>query len=113
YVVLFFGGSWPSKRPELAAAAVEHLARRGVDAELFFVDSVPHDRVPTYINAANAVLLTSVTEGSPNIVKEALACEVAVVSVDVGDVSERLAGIDGCFIAKADPAALGDCLFAA
>jgi glycosyltransferase involved in cell wall biosynthesis len=49
------------------------------------------------------VLLTSLHEGSPNVVKEALACDVPVVSVDVGDVRERLEGIDGCYLASPDP----------
>src|SRR4030095_2056880 len=47
----------------------------------------------------DVVLLTSLHEGSPNIVKEALACNRAVVSVDVGDVRERIEGIEGCYLA--------------
>jgi glycosyltransferase involved in cell wall biosynthesis len=77
-----------------------------VPAELHELKGVPHDRVPEWINASSAVILTSLAEGSPNIVKEALACDVAVVSVDVGDVAERIAGIEGCSLAPADPAAL-------
>ncbi len=93
----------PEKRFALAQAAVEHVNRGGVDVELHALDRVAHENVPIHINAAGAVLLTSTHEGSPNVVKEALACNVAVVSVDVGDVRERITGIEGCFIAEATP----------
>ena len=43
-------------------------------------------------------------------VKEALACDVPVVSVSVGDVAERIAGIDGCHLADATPDTLADAL---
>jgi teichuronic acid biosynthesis glycosyltransferase TuaC len=87
----------------LAEAAVRRLAEDGLDVELRSLDGVPHDEVPTWFNAADAVVLTSVREGSPNVVKEALACNVPVVSLDVGDVRERLDGIEGCFLADATP----------
>jgi glycosyltransferase involved in cell wall biosynthesis len=89
----------PEKRFALATAAVARLNRSAAHIELHALERVPHDDVPLWVNAASAVLLTSVDEGSPNAVKEALACNVPVVSVDVGDVRERIAGIDGCFIA--------------
>jgi teichuronic acid biosynthesis glycosyltransferase TuaC len=92
----------PEKRYALAAAAVGRLD--GV--ELQTLGGVRHDDVPLWINAADAVLLTSLYEGSPNVVKEALACNVPLVSVDVGDVRERIEGVDGCFIAPAEPEAL-------
>jgi glycosyltransferase involved in cell wall biosynthesis len=100
------------KRFPLAEAAVEELRRRGGDVALHALAGVPHDEVPTWINAADAVLLTSTHEGSPNAVKEALACDVPVVSVDVGDVRSLLEGIDGCVVAPAEPAALADGLAA-
>lgn len=90
------------KRYWLAQAAVDVLKRSGTPVELHPFEGVPHADVPYWLNAADVVVLTSTHEGSPNVVKEALACNVAVVSVDVGDVRERLAGIDGCFLA--DPA---------
>jgi glycosyltransferase involved in cell wall biosynthesis len=92
----------PEKRHALAAAAVGRLT--GVALQT--LGGVRHDDVPLWINAADAVLLTSLYEGSPNVVKEALACNVPIVAVDVGDVRERIEGVGGCFIAAAEPDAL-------
>jgi teichuronic acid biosynthesis glycosyltransferase TuaC len=89
------------KRPQLARAAVEELNRRGIQTELHLLRGVRHEQVPLWLNASDALLLTSLHEGSPNIVKEALACRVPVVSVDVGDVRERIVKIEGCYIAEA------------
>ena len=91
------------KRFPLAKAAVRLLEQSGLDVELHTLDAVPHDQVPVWLNAAHAMVLTSVREGSPNVVKEALACNVPIVSVDAGDVRERLARIEGCFIADPTP----------
>jgi glycosyltransferase involved in cell wall biosynthesis len=52
--------------------------------------------MPDYMNACDAMVFTSRQEGSPNVVKEALACDLPVVSVEVGDVAVRLAGVEGC-----------------
>lgn len=54
--------------------------------ELHWLSGVPHEQMPEYMNAADVVLVTSKHEGSPNSVREALACNVPVVSTDVGDV---------------------------
>jgi glycosyltransferase involved in cell wall biosynthesis len=55
------------------------------------------------MNAADCLLVTSRTEGSPTIIKEALACNLPVVSVDVGDAAERLRGVSPSYIVKSDP----------
>ena len=94
----------PEKNYPLAAKAVERLREQGLVVELHALTGLPKSHVPTWLNAADALVLTSTHEGSPNAVKEALACNLPVVAVEVGDVQERLAGIDGCYLADATPA---------
>ena len=96
------------KRYDLAQAAVARLDPAFGPCELHSLDGIPHEEVPTWLNAAEVVLLTSSREGSPNAIKEALSCNVPVVSVDVGDVRERIEGVAGCFIAAATPADLAE-----
>jgi glycosyltransferase involved in cell wall biosynthesis len=92
----------PVKRPALARAAVETLRAGALRCNLHYLQGVSHAEVPRWLNGSDVLLLTSRHEGSPNIVKEALACNIPVVSVDVGDVRDRLEGIPGCFLAEAD-----------
>jgi glycosyltransferase involved in cell wall biosynthesis len=103
-------GGDPRKRLPLALAAVELVSRAGIPVEVHQLRNVPHSAVPIWLNASDVVLLTSLHEGSPNIVKEALSCNVPVVSVDVGDVAERLTGIDGCHVVSANPSDLAAAL---
>lgn len=108
--LILFGGrpETARKRMPLARAAVDRV-KSEFDAELVLMNKVPHEQMPLYHNACDVVLLTSVHEGSPNIVKEALACNVPVVSVDVGDVRERLDGVEGCVVVAEDtPEAIAD-----
>jgi glycosyltransferase involved in cell wall biosynthesis len=96
----------PVKRPWLAKAAVEQSNRLGCPAEIHFVSAVPSAEMPLWLNASDVLLLTSVHEGSPTVVKEALACDLPVVSVDVGDVAERIENMENCHLAAAEPEAL-------
>jgi len=96
----------PVKRPWLAEAAVAQMSRSGRPPELHYLSSIPNEQVPVWLNASDALLLTSMHEGSPTVVKEALACGLPVVSVDVGDVAERIEGIEGCHLASPEPAEL-------
>jgi len=52
------------------------------------------------MNAVDAALVTSKSEGSPQFTKEVMACGTPIVSVDVGDVAEQVEGLDGCYISK-------------
>ncbi|RDI69720.1 glycosyltransferase family 4 protein [Halopelagius longus] len=86
-----------------AKRVVERAERRlGEDIELQTISGVPHERMPTYVNAADALLLTSKWEGSPNSVREALACNRPVVTTDVGDIAEYAADIPGAVVSDDD-----------
>ncbi len=89
----------PIKRHHLAKEAVGILQKQ-FDVSLVTISDVSHGLVPLYMNACDALVVTSAHEGSPMVVKEALACNLPVVSVDVGDVHQRIAEIEGCLLCK-------------
>jgi teichuronic acid biosynthesis glycosyltransferase TuaC len=100
--VLFVGRPEQArKRYDLARAAVDLLNER-LPTRLVVAWRVQHAQVPVYMNACDALVFTSMQEGSPNVVKEALACNLPVVSVQVGDVAERLKGVEGCELCPDD-----------
>jgi glycosyltransferase involved in cell wall biosynthesis len=82
------------KDPELAKASVALLD--GV--ELIELKGYNRQQVNTIMCACNCLLMTSRTEGSPQVIKEAMACGCPIVSVDVGDVAERTEGVEGCYV---------------
>ncbi len=101
------------KRYELASRAVEILRERSPamrDVELIALNNVPHEDVPVYMNASEVVLLTSAFEASPVVIREALACNVPVLSTDVGDARVMLEGVAGCGIVPPDPERIADAL---
>lgn len=64
---------------------------------------VEHDQVAGYLNTADVLVLTSFMEGSPNVIKEAMACNCPIVATQVGDVSWVLGQTRGCYIASFQP----------
>lgn len=111
-IVLFHSG----RRPRLKGAHIIQPAVRAAEqmmGPIRLMDlngDVPCDLVPYWINAADCVALASVSEGSPNIVKEALACNVPVVATDVGDVVERLQDVEPSRVVRRDVAEFEEAL---
>lgn len=111
YVIWCSNPSRPEKNYALAQEAIKRVnesfeLERDKNSEELIVNSVElipvfdktPDEVCTYMNAADCLLLTSDSEGSPNVIKEAMACNCPIVTTNVGDVEERLHDLEGCFV---------------
>jgi teichuronic acid biosynthesis glycosyltransferase TuaC len=89
--------SRPEKRHDRALALAE-----AVGVELLTLGGVEPERVPLWVNAANAVLVPSEREGFGLAVLEALACDVPVLATPVGVHREALERVDGALCAPFD-----------
>ncbi len=96
---VLFAGAFDNtvKNAPLAKAAVAFLP----EVELLELRGYSRNQVAVLMQAVDALLVTSFSEGSPQVIKEALACGCPIVSVDVGDVAERVTNVDGCYIDNA------------
>lgn len=96
YIV--FAGAFDNevKNAPLAKEAISKLE----NVKLIELKGFSRENVANVFYASDALLMTSFTEGSPQVVKEAMACGCPIVSVDVGDVADLINGIDGCYISE-------------
>lgn len=97
------------KDPQLAMDAIarlNELRNEGVNelknevVLLELTGGYTKEEMVNLMNAVDAAIVTSKSEGSPQFTKEVMACGCPIVSVDVGDVAEQVEGLDGCYIAK-------------
>jgi glycosyltransferase involved in cell wall biosynthesis len=105
----------PERAPKgfaLACAAMEIVARRYPAATIRVVTGEPPESMPLHYNASDLLLFTSAYEGSPNTIKEALACDLPIVAVPSGDVEERLARARGCHIVARSPEEIANAILA-
>jgi teichuronic acid biosynthesis glycosyltransferase TuaC len=110
-IVIFVGDpGLRVKRFALAQDAVERVCLEGQPVQLISVYGRTQDDVALFMNAADALVLTSYSEGSPTVVKEAMACDLPVVSVDVGDVREQLDGVRPSYVCEPNAGSLADAL---
>jgi len=92
----------PVKRFPLAKAIAGEMSRQNPAIELLVVYKEPQARLPLFMTASDALVFTSYQEGSPNVVKQAMACNLPIVSTDVGDVREIIGNTEGCYICNPD-----------
>ena len=102
-IVMFAGrAESPEKRLWLAREAVEIAQGELHDLELKVVSGANPDDMPVYYSAADCLLHTSASEGSPNVIKEALACDLPVVATPAGDIEQLVAGARPGAVVPAD-----------
>ncbi|WP_417315545.1 glycosyltransferase [Cycloclasticus pugetii] len=90
----------PVKNYPLAKRAIETVASH--DIELVELKGWTRSQVSLLMSACEALLMTSLSEGSPQVVKEAMACNLPVISTDVGDVKDKISTLKNCYITAFD-----------
>lgn len=102
-VCVFFSGSNERvKRLDLAKEIQKCLQRNRSSVKFLIFDYIDPDKLSIVMNAADCMVFLSDHEGSPNIIKEACACNLPIISVDVGDVSAVLKDLNFCYILPQD-----------
>jgi len=106
--MVLFAGRFDDKvkNSELARSVVSKMPA----TDIVELKGYSRETVPLVMSACDVLLMTSFSEGSPQVVKEAISCGCPVVSVDVGDVKQLFGGSGACFIGPYGQSELSDCL---
>ncbi len=75
----------------------------GITSEIIELKNRNRREVNLLLNAVDLLLLTSSSEGSPQIIKEAMACNCPIVTTDVGDIKDIIRETEGCYISSFEP----------
>ena len=107
--IILFSSSFDNK---VKNAKISFQAINSLNFNVLFLEIKDKNReeINYMLNASDVLLLTSHTEGSPQIVKEALACNKPIISVDVGDVKQRLEKVRNCYIVEKNPKKISEIL---
>jgi glycosyltransferase involved in cell wall biosynthesis len=106
YILFSSSLSLNIKNSALAIYALKLLNDASI--ELLELRGRTRKEVSLLLNSCNLLLLTSFSEGSPQIIKEAMACNCPIVSTDVGDVHEIIGETKGCYITSYNPVEVTD-----
>ena len=96
----------PVKRFSMAKAVADSLAESDPSVHLVTVYKEPQQRLALYMSACDVLVFPSYQEGSPNVVKQAMACNLPIVATDVGDVRQVIGGSEGCYVCAPNVAEL-------
>jgi uncharacterized protein YlzI (FlbEa/FlbD family) len=108
YVLFAYNPQEQRKRFDLIEAAVTLAREKLLEIEILQVCRRPHSEMPLYMNAADVLVMASMVEGSPLAVKEAMATNLPVITVDVGDAAELIGSTAGCYLVRREAAALAE-----
>jgi len=92
----------PVKRFPLARAAADLLSQQDPSIELLVVYKEPQERLALYFSACDVLVFPSHQEGSPNVIKQAMACNLPIVATDVGDVRQVIGRTRNCHVCRPD-----------
>lgn len=107
-VNILFGGSFANARKNapLAKAAIALLQRD--DINLIEMKGFNRHQVAMMLNGCDMLLLPTKSEGSPQVLKEAMACNCPVVATDVADIAFLLEGVTNSDVTTFDPKDVAD-----
>lgn len=88
----------PVKNFALTRAALDRVGEVMPDVELLVIQQETQPRLALYMSACDVLALSSWQEGSPNIIKQAMACNLPIVATDVGDIREVIEPTEGCHV---------------
>lgn len=133
-IVLFIGNLLPVKGPEYLLQAISQITscelllyivgdgvmrdnlraqaeELGISARCVFAGSRPHEEIASWLSASDCLVLSSISEGFPTVVAEAMMCRVPVVATAVGGIPEVIKHRStGLLVQPRDPASLGEAI---
>ena len=96
YILFMSNPARSEKNFSLAQSATNELSIENLS--LVPIYNIKPAHIPVFYSSADVLILTSIWEGSPNVIKEAMACNCPIVSTDVGDVNWVIGETAGCFL---------------
>jgi teichuronic acid biosynthesis glycosyltransferase TuaC len=102
YTVVFPGSSHIAVKnyPLFEKVIIEARRKINEPVEIIEIKNMTRPEVASALNKADCLMMSSFSEGSPQIIKEAMACDLPIVSTKVGDVEDLIKGADNCYTAE-------------